>query len=84
MNDAEGMNFKVSIPTDREPAKVGKSRSYRHSNPNLEDIIKFIGGLSVPSRDKDTLVKVARRVPHGALASFRDNYVNYLKKEGGL
>lgn len=82
MNDAEGMNFKVSVPTDRESSGPAKSRGYRHSNPNLEDIMKFIGGLSVPPRDKEALLKVARRVPHGALASFRNNYANYLSKEG--
>lgn len=83
MNDAEGINFKVSVPTEREGSRTlpGKSRGYRHNNPNLEDILQFIHGLSVPSGDKDCLLKAARRVPHGALASFRENYVNYLKKE---
>lgn len=84
MNDTEGINFKVAVPLDRDGTKpvVGATRGYRHNNPNLEDIMRFIQGLPIPSGDKESLSKVARRVPHGALASFRSNYVNYLKKEG--
>lgn len=83
MNDAEGINFKVAVPTEREGTRIapGKSRGYRHNNPNLEDIMRFIQGLPVPSSDKESLSKAARKVPHGALANFRENYANYLKKE---
>lgn len=85
MNDAEGINFKVSVPTNREGSRpaVGSSRSFRHNNPNLEDIMRFITGLPLPIGDKESLAKIAKRVPHGALANFRNNYVKYLKKEGG-
>lgn len=83
MNDAEGINFKVAVPTDREGARVapGKGRGYRHNNPNLEDIVRFVQGLPVSAGDKECLLKAARRIPHGALASFRDNYMNYIRKE---
>jgi predicted glycosyltransferase len=83
MNDAEGINFKVAVPTDREGSRlaVGATRGFRHNNPNLEDIMKFIQGLPVPLGDKESLSKIARKVPHGALANFRSNYVKYLKKE---
>jgi hypothetical protein len=83
MNDAEGINFKVSIPTDRggSNAKIARSMSLRHNNPNLEDIIRFIDGLPITSGDKKILKKSAEKVPHGALANFRSNYSNYLNKE---
>lgn len=83
MNDAEGINFKVGVPTDRDgsKAKIAKSTSLRHNNPNLEDIIRFIDGLPITSGDKKSLKKAAEKVPHGALANFRSNYSNYLRKE---
>lgn len=83
MNDAEGINFKVAVPTEREGSKLvpGRGRGYRHNNPNLEDIMRFIQGLPVPASDKESLARTARKVPHGALANFRENYANYLKKE---
>lgn len=85
MNDAEGINFKVAVPTDREGSRpaVGSSRGLRHNNPNLEDIMRFIKGLPLPAGDKESLAKIAQKVPHGALFNFRSNYVKYLKKEGG-
>jgi len=82
MNDAEGINFKVSVPTDRDGSKgkAPRSTSLRHNSPNLEDVIRFIDGLPITSGDKKSLKKAAEKVPHGALANFRSNYSNYLGK----
>lgn len=83
MNDAEGINLKVGVPIDRNgsKSKITKSSGLRHNNPNLEDIIGFIDNLPITLGDKKTLKKAAERIPHGALANFRSNYSNYIRKE---
>lgn len=84
MNDTEGINFKVAVPSEREGTKFvpGLGKGYRHNNPNLEDIIKFVQRLPLSAGDKETLATAARKIPHGALAKFRENYANYLNREG--
>jgi hypothetical protein len=84
MHEAEGVNFKVGVAGERDGPlpKPGVSRGYRHNNPNLEDVVSFIGRLSLSESEKQELAKVASRMPHGALARFRDNYMNYLGKGG--
>ena len=84
MHEAEGVNFKVGVAGESAAARpqAGRVRGYRHNNPNLEDIVGFIGRLSLPEGDKQRLLKASSRIPHGALAKFRDNYMNYLRKEG--
>lgn len=80
MHEAEGVNFKVGAagePSGPRP-KPGAFGGYRHNNPNLEDIVGFVGRLSLSDGDKEILIKTARRMPHGALARFRENYMNYL------
>lgn len=82
MPEAEGINCRVGLSSggDRPKGPANRSRSFRHNNPNLEDVLNFIRGLSVTDSDKETLEKTARRVPHGALAKFRDNYMNYISR----
>lgn len=83
MSTTEGMNLGVGVPTEQDgPRTISVKRGYRHSNPNLEDIMVFIDALPLPPGDKESLVKAARRVPHGALSNFRANYMNYIKREG--
>jgi len=83
MHETEGINFKVGVPGEGEKPqrKIPKQGGLRHNNPNLEDIIAFIGGLPLPESDRDSLLKSARSVPHGALSNFRKNYMKYLNKE---
>lgn len=82
MPDAEGINCKVGLASNGDRPKVSphKSRSFRYNNPNLEDIFRFINGLSVTDADKKILEETARRVPHGALAKFRENYLTYISR----
>lgn len=84
MREAEGINFKVGVPSDSDskPNSVGKRVGYRHNNPNLNEIIFFIDSLSLSDSDKDLLKKVVLKVPHGALPEFRKNYINYIKGKG--
>jgi hypothetical protein len=84
MHEAEGVNFKVGVAGERDGPrpKPGGSRGYRHNNPNLEDVFSFIARLSLSDSEKQELAKAASRIPHGALARFRDNYMNYLGKGG--
>lgn len=84
MHEAEGINFKVGVAGEPDgPRRLpGRPKSYRYNNPNLEDISAFIGRLSLSESEKNELLRAARRVPHGALARFRENYMNYLGKEG--
>lgn len=84
MHEAEGINFKVGVAGEASGprSQPGMARGYRHNNPNLEDMVGFIGRLSLSDGEKGRLLKVVRRMPHGALARFRENYMNYLGKEG--
>lgn len=85
MHEAEGVNFNVGVAGEREGPrpKPGKPTSYRHNNPNLEDVVAFIGRLSLSDSEKLQLKNVAKRIPHGALSRFRDNYMNYLGRGAG-
>ena len=82
MNDAEGLNFKVELPKDldKRTTRIEKPRSYKANNPDLNDIFNFIQKLPVSDQDKDRLLGFAKKVPHGALANFRKNYMNYLTR----
>jgi len=84
MHEAEGVNFKVGVPSDGGERRKGPNatRGYRHDNPTLEDIIRFVRGLPLPESDIERLVSSARKVPHGALSKFRQNYSNYLGRGG--
>jgi hypothetical protein len=86
MHEAEGVNFKVGVSGESGESrpKPGGATGYRHNNPNLEDVVSFIGRLPLSDSEREGLVKVARRIPHGALARFRDNYMNYLGKGGRI
>lgn len=83
MHEAEGVNFKVGVPgeTSGPRPQIGKPSGYRHNNPNLEDVLGFVGRLSLSDDEKRRLIKVAQRIPHGALARFRDNYMGYLGRK---
>lgn len=83
MQEAEGVNFKVGVAGEegRRRAPPGKQPGFRHNNPNLEDIFRFIERLPVSEDDKRNLANVAKKVPHGALASFRENYAKYIRGE---
>lgn len=83
MHEAEGVNFKVGVAGESSGGRQqpGRARGYRHNNPNLEDIVGFVGRLSLSDGEKDALIKAARRMPHGALARFRENYMNYLGRK---
>jgi hypothetical protein len=84
MHEAEGVNFKVGVAGERDGPRPspGGFRGHRYNNPNLEDVLSFIGRLSLSESEKKELAAVAGRIPHGALARFRDNYMNYLGKGG--
>jgi hypothetical protein len=84
MHEAEGVNFKVGVAGESKgpQPKPGARKGYRHNNPNLEDIVSFIARLSLSDSERQELVKVASKMPHGALARFRENYMNYLGKRG--
>lgn len=82
MAEAEGMNFKVGVPSETQglKKKMGKSGGIRYNNPTLEDVLIFIRRLPLIESDRITLEKIAKRIPHGALANFRENYSNYLSR----
>lgn len=82
MNDAESINFKVGVPKDSENdnRRIKPRRGYLYNNPSLDDVLGFVEGLQIAKSDKDRLSKIARRMPHGALAKFRENYMHMLNK----
>jgi len=84
MHEAEGINFSVNVPKEKEGGqkRIKPAGGFRHNNPSLEDVIRFIEGLPLTKSDKEYLSSAARKVPHGALFNFRKNYIHYLKKEG--
>lgn len=73
----------MGVPSDRDggPKKIKPFGGLRHNNPSLRDILAFVDGLSLTDTEKDRLRAAARKVPHGALASFRKNYMRYIRKE---
>jgi hypothetical protein len=82
MNDAESINFKVGVPkdSDKESRRIPARKGYLYNNPSLEDVLRFIEGLQVAKSDRERLAKIASRMPHGALARFRENYMHLLNK----
>jgi len=82
MHEAQDINFKVDIPKQQDniSRKIGKSNSFKFNNPNLEDILSFIDRLQITDNDKKVLIECSKKIPHGALANFRKNYINYLKR----
>ena len=85
MHDAESINFKVGVPKDQEneSRKIPPRKGYLYNNPSLDDVVRFVEGLQISKGDKEKLLKTARRMPHGALARFRENYTNFLNKGPG-
>jgi hypothetical protein len=86
MHEAEGVNFRVGVPSDDGQRRRGpnSTRGYRHDNPTLEEVVNFVRGLPLPQSDIETLIAHAKKVPHGALFKFKQNYLNYLgKRKGG-
>jgi hypothetical protein len=84
MQEAEGINFSVGVPSENQGGikKMKPRGGLRHNNPTLNDIFIFIERLSLTNADKDRLRSAARTVPHGALASFRKNHMRYIGKGG--
>lgn len=82
MPEAEGMNFKVGTLQKEQDnkRKIKKSRGPKHENPSLEDIFQFINNLTISEQEKQKLISVIKKMPYGALKTFRDNYNNYLKR----
>lgn len=85
MNDAESINFKVGVPkeADKESRRIAPRKGYTYNNPSLDDVLRFVEGLQIAKSDKDRLSKIARRMPHGALSKFRENYMHMLSKGSG-
>lgn len=79
MPDAESFNFKVgTLNGDAErPKKITSSNKF--NNVNLDDILFFINNLNLSDKDKQILIKVAKKTPHGSLSNFKKNYMCYVK-----
>lgn len=84
MRDAESMDFKVGMMKQslggKEDRRMPTSRGPKYDNPTLADIIRFIEKLQVAEDSKKVLLGVAKKMPNGSLANFRENYTRYLKK----
>jgi hypothetical protein len=81
MPETEGMNFKVGPLNNNldRSRKISNSRGAKYDNPSVEDIFKFINNLNIAEFEKEKLVEIIKKMPYGALRTFRNNYNNYLK-----
>lgn len=81
MQEAEGLNFKCGVVGEQNKNKKITSGTFGvFNNPNLDDVIFYIKRLGISQEDKDKLIKVATKTPHGSLSNFVKNYMLYLKK----
>lgn len=85
MNDAESINFKVGVPNESEKdnRRIAPRKGYVYNNPSLDDVLRFVDGLHIAKSDKDRLSNIVRKMPHGALSRFRENYMHLLNKGSG-
>lgn len=77
MKETENLNISLGS----EEKKQNKKSSLKLNNPNLNDIIDFIHNIDITDSEKEKLIKAAKKVPHGALKNFRDNYKIYLRRK---